>query len=51
MSWFVTGIGIGMLIMLWLTASAMDGPNRDQCRAAHPGFDCSLGWVVGERFQ
>ena len=50
MSEFLLGIGIGMIAMLLLVAQAMPG-SVDGCRAAHPGYDCKVGWVVGEAFK
>lgn len=25
--------------------------NKNACRAANPGYDCTLGWVRGEAFK
>ena len=48
MSWLF-GVVVGFILAL--TMLAHDIPStRDKCRAAHPGFDCTLDWVVGERF-
>ena len=51
MSWFLTGVGVGMILMLWMISASLHGGSVDTCRAAHPGFDCRLGWVVGEAFK
>ena len=46
----IIGFGIGLLMMLVAFASATQG-TLDECRAAHPGYDCNFGWVVGEAFK
>ena len=52
MSWFVTGLCAGFTLAILLVASASgDRVSLFACRAAHPGYDCDIGWVVGEAFK
>lgn len=44
------GAAIGFVAALMLIANAFHG-TLDECRAAHPGYDCNFGWVVGEAFK
>lgn len=44
--WFA----IGFFAALVCLAAEMDG-TRGECRAAHVGYDCGIGWIVGEAFQ
>lgn len=47
---FVIGFAVGLFLMLLAFANATHG-TIDACRAAHPGYDCNIGWVVGEAFK
>jgi len=50
MASFLMGLGLGFFLCIAFTVAEMDGVTRDECRAAHAGYDCILGWVRGEAF-
>jgi hypothetical protein len=50
MGWGIIGFIAGLFVCLVMVAHAMHG-TADSCRAAHPGYDCDLGWVQGDAFK
>ena len=46
----LVSFGFGVLLTAALVGGGIMG-DRDDCRAAHMGRDCVVGWVVGGSFK
>lgn len=46
----IAGLILGVVLAIFWVASEVHY-TADECRAAHPGFDCRQWWVAGERLK